>query len=59
MDKTHPFWRRPTIVDPHLGPRRMFWDELSDEQKFEELNYQAYKNRQLFTRLKGTHHERT
>ncbi len=46
-----PFYRRPRIFDPAVGERRLFWDELDDEQKFAELNYHAYANQRILERL--------
>lgn len=43
-----PYWKRRVVFDKTLLKyRRQFWDELSDEQRNAEMEYQAMMNRRL------------
>jgi hypothetical protein len=49
---TNPFFDRPIIWDKHLKKhRRLFWDELTEEQKDAELEYSLQQNRALQRRM--------
>ena len=52
MNSNHPFWNRPRIFDKNLQrERRLFWNELSDEQRMAELDWHNKENKEILRKL--------
>ena len=55
-NETDPFFKRKVVFDKHLMKyRRQFWDEVSQEQRYAEMEYQAKMNRRLINNVSKWH----